>query len=167
MPTPTQTLKNIRLVIAGDIRAWMTKVRTLVDEGADIHVLDNYKGDGSIVKAYMVKAYMISGADVDNVLDVSRFLFGMGVRATPELFVDALLTNVRFADVVMKASNNSINVNTLAIYGESSDDWVLRNTILKKHSDAIKYLISSGLRTSTKNISLDDIIRISSKNFPR
>ena len=162
MPTPTQTLKNIRLVIAGDIRAWMTKVRTLVDEGADIHVLDNYKGDGSIVKAYM-----ISGADVDTVLDVSRFLFGMGVRVTPELFVDALLTNVRFADVVMKASNNSINVNTLAIYGESSDDWVLRNTILKKHSDAIKYLISSGLRTSTKNISLDDIIRISSKNFPR
>ena len=162
MPTPTQTLKNIRLVIAGDIRAWMTKVRTLVDEGADIHVLDNYKGDGSIVKAYM-----LSGADVDTVLDVSRFLFGMGVRATPELFVDALLTNVRFADVVMKASNNSINVNTLAIYGESSDDWVLRNTILKKHSDAIKYLISSRLRTSTKNISLDDIIRISSKNFPR
>ena len=162
MPTPTQTLKNIRLVIAGDIRAWMTKVRTLVDEGADIHVLDNYKGDGSIVKAYM-----LSSADENTIIDVSRFLFGMGVRATPELFVDALLTNVRFADVVMKASNNSINVNTLAIYGESSDDWVLRNTILKKHSDAIKYLISSGLRTSTKNISLDDIIRISSKNFPR
>ena len=162
MPTPTQTLKNIRLVIAGDIRAWMTKVRTLVDEGADIHVLDNYKGDGSIVKAYM-----LSSADENTIIDVSRFLFGMGVRATPELFVDALLTNVRFADVVMKASNNSINVNTLAIYGESSDDWVLRNTILKKHSDAIKYLISSGLRTSTKNISLDDIIRITSKNFPR
>jgi len=162
MPTPTQTLKNIRLVIAGDIRAWMTKVRTLVDEGADIHVLDNYKGDGSIVKAYM-----LSSADENTIIDVSRFLFGMGVRVTPELFVDALLTNVRFADVVMKASNNSINVNTLAIYGESSDDWVLRNTILKKHSDAIKYLISSGLRTSTKNISLDDIIRISSKNFPR
>ena len=162
MPTPTQTLKNIRLVIAGDIRAWMTKVRTLVDEGADIHVLDNYKGDGSIVKAYM-----LSSADENTIIDVSRFLFGMGVRATPELFVDALLTNVRFADVVMKASNNSINVNTLAIYGESSDDWVLRNSILKKHSDAIKYLISSGLRTSTKNISLDDIIRISSKNFPR
>ena len=162
MPTPTQTLKNIRLVIAGDIRAWMTKVRTLVDEGADIHVLDNYKGDGSIVKAYM-----LSSADENTIIDVSRFLFGMGVRATPELFVDALLTNVRFADVVMKASNNSINVNTLAIYGESSDDWVLRNTILKKHSDAIKYLISSRLRTSTKNISLDDIIRISSKNFPR
>ena len=78
MPTPTQTLKNIRLVISGDVRAWMTKVRTLVGEGADIHVLDNYKGDGSIVKAYM-----ISGADVDTVLDVSRFLFGMGVRATP------------------------------------------------------------------------------------
>ena len=162
MPTPTQTLKNIRLVIAGDIRAWMTKVRTLVDEGADIHVLDNYKGDGSIVKAYM-----LSSADENTIIDVSRFLFGMGVRVTPELFVDALLTNVRFADVVMKASNNSINVNTLAIYGESSDDWVLRNTILKKHSDAIKYLISSRLRTSTKNISLDDIIRISSKNFPR
>ena len=162
MPTPTQTLKNIRLVIAGDIRAWMTKVRTLVDEGADIHVLDNYKGDGSIVKAYM-----LSSADENTIIDVSRFLFGMGVRVTPELFVDALLTNVRFADVVMKASNNSINVNTLAIYGESSDDWVLRNTILKKHSDAIKYLISAGLRTSTKNISLDDIIRISSKNFPR
>jgi len=162
MPTPTQTLKNIRLVIAGDIRAWMTKVRTLVDEGADIHVLDNYKGDGSIVKAYM-----LSSADENTIIDVSRFLFGMGVRVTPELFVDALLTNVRFADVVMKASNNSINVNTLAIYGESSDDWVLRNTILKKHSDAIKYLISSGLRTSTKNISLDDIIRITSKNFPR
>ena len=162
MPTPTQTLKNIRLVIAGDIRAWMTKVRTLVDEGADIHVLDNYKGDGSIVKAYM-----LSSADENTIIDVSRFLFGMGVRATPELFVDALLTNVRFADVVMKASNNSINVNTLAIYGESSDDWVLRNTILKKHSDAIKYLISSRLRTSTKNISLDDIIRIASKNFPR
>ena len=162
MPTPTQTLKNIRLVISGDIRAWMTKVRTLVDEGADIHVLDNYKGDGSIVNAYM-----LSSADENTIIDVSRFLFGMGVRATPELFVDALLKNVRFADVVMKASNNSINVNTLAIYGESSDDWVLRNTILKKHSDAIKYLISSGLRTSTKNISLDDIIRISSKNFPR
>ena len=162
MPTPTQTLKNIRLVIAGDIRAWMTKVRTLVDEGADIHVLDNYKGDGSIVKAYM-----LSSADENTIIDVSRFLFGMGVRVTPELFVDALLTNVRFADAVMKASNNSINVNTLAIYGESSDDWVLRNTILKKHSDAIKYLISSGLRTSTKNISLDDIIRITSKNFPR
>ena len=158
MPTPTQTLKNIRLVIAGDIRAWMTKVRTLVDEGADIHVLDNYKGDGSIVKAYM-----LSSADENTIIDVSRFLFGMGVRATPELFVDALLTNVRFADVVMKASNNSINVNTLAIYGESSDDWVLRNTILKKHSDAIKYLISSGLRTSTKNISLDDIIRITTR----
>ena len=162
MPTPTQTLKNIRLVISGDIRAWMTKVRTLVDEGADIHVLDNYKGDGSIVNAYM-----LSSADENTIIDVSRFLFGMGVRATPELFVDALLKNVRFADVVMKASNNSINVNTLAIYGESSDDWVLRNTILKKHSDAIKYLISAGLRTSTKNISLDDIIRISSKNFPR
>ena len=162
MPTPTQTLKNIRLVISGDVRAWMTKVRTLVDEGADIHVLDNYKGDGSIVKAYM-----LSSADENTIIDVSRFLFGMGVRVTPELFVDALLTNVRFADVVMKASNNSINVNTLAIYGESSDDWVLRNTILKKHSDAIKYLISSGLRTSTKNISLDDIIRITSKNFPR
>ena len=158
MPTPTQTLKNIRLVIAGDIRAWMTKVRTLVDEGADIHVLDNYKGDGSIVKAYM-----LSSADENTIIDVSRFLFGMGVRVTPELFVDALLTNVRFADVVMKASNNSINVNTLAIYGESSDDWVLRNTILKKHSDAIKYLISSGLRTSTKNISLDDIIRITTR----
>ena len=158
MPTPTQTLKNIRLVIAGDIRAWMTKVRTLVDEGADIHVLDNYKGDGSIVNAYM-----LSSADENTIIDVSRFLFGMGVRATPELFVDALLTNVRFADVVMKASNNSINVNTLAIYGESSVDWVLRNTILKKHSDAIKYLISSGLRTSTKNISLDDIIRITTR----
>ena len=162
MPTPTQTLKNIRLVISGDVRAWMTKVRTLVGEGADIHVLDNYKGEGSIVKAYM-----LSGADVDTVLDVSRFLFGMGVRATPELFVDALLTNVRFADAVMKASNNSINVNTLDIYGESSNDWALRNTLFKKHPEAIKYLISAGLRTSTKNISLDDIIRIASKNFPR
>lgn len=151
----TQKLKNIRLVIAGDVREWMTRVRTLVSEGADIHVLDNYKGEGSIVKAYI-----LSGIDTDRLREVVRFLFEQGVSPTPDLFVDALMKDTSIADLVMKAANNAINVNTLNIYGESSHDWVLRNTITGKYPAAIKYLISKGLRTSTKNISLDDVMKI-------
>jgi hypothetical protein len=155
MPTPTQNLKNIRLVITGDIREWMTKVKTLVSEGADIRVLDNYKGEGSIVKAYI-----LSGVGTDRICEVSRFLFEQGVSPTPELFVDAVMQDASIANIVMKAANGSINVNTLDIYGESVHDWVLRNTIIGKYPVSIKYLISKGLRTSTNNISLDDIIRI-------
>jgi len=151
----TQKLKNIRLVIAGDVREWMTRVRTLVSEGADIRVLDNYKGEGSIVKAYI-----LSGIDTDRLREVVRFLFEQGVSPTPDLFVDAFMKDTSIADLVMKAANNAINVNTLNIYGESSHDWVLRNTITGKYPEAIKYLISKGLRTSTKNISLDDVMKI-------
>lgn len=151
----TQKLRNIRLVIAGDVREWMTKVRTLVSEGADIRVLDNYKGEGSIVKAYI-----LSGIDTDRLRDVVRFLFEQGVSPTPDLFVDALMKDTSIADLVMKAANNAINVNTLDIYGESSHDWVLRNVITGKYPVAIKYLISKGLRTSTKSISLDDVMKV-------
>ena len=162
MATPTQKLKNIRLVIAGDIRAWMTKVTTLVSEGADIRVLDDYKGEGSIVKAYI-----LSGIGLDALIGVTRFLFEQGVTPTPEVFVDALLNDTRVADVVMKAANGAINVNNINIYGESSHDWVLCNKLFNKNPEAIKYLISKGLHTSTKNISIDDIIRITSKIQPR
>ena len=153
--TSKMSLKNIRLVVAGDIYKWMLKVKNLISEGADVSVLDNYNGEGSIVKTYI-----LSGIDTDKLHEVSCFLFEQGVKPTPELFVDAVMKDTGLAEIVMKAANGAIDVNTLDFYGESSHDWVLCNTILGRYPETIKYLISKGLHTSTKNISIDDITRM-------
>lgn len=162
MAAPTQRLKNVGICHRGDIRAWINSVQTLLDEGADIHVLDTYDRGG--YEGSIASAYIMSGISPYSLRIVLEFLFEHGLTPTPQVFADALFYDAKSADIIMKASNNTIDVNTLDIYGQTAHEFFLQNTLHKKYTDATKCLISHGLRTDAKIISLDDIIRIMAKS---
>lgn len=166
---PTKELKNIRMVIKGDTTKWLKKVKTLVDNGADPHVLDDYKGNGSIICEYLK-----SDIDEESLCKICKFLFDQGLTPTSQIFVDCLYSNhLNVADIVLLAARNAnitIDVNKLDMYGIAVHEWTALALIKKKAGslqyDIVKYLKSKGLNTSTKNFSIDDIMNIinSTKN---
>lgn len=163
MQNPTQQLKNIRLVIKGDINKWLTKVSDLVEAGADIRVLDDYKGRGSIVTAYA-----LSGIDSHNLCNIARTMFTLGVLPTVQVFVDCLIAaqSNDAAEVVFEAAqrmNMPVDVNKLIIYNLPVQEWVATDLIRNKYtSHIVTYLMNKGLTTSTKTFSIDDIAKIMS-----
>lgn len=167
MQTPTQQLQNIRLVMKGDIDKWLEKVKRLVDAGADVRVLDNYKGEGSIISKY------IAYGDIQSYVKrkIASELFAIGVAPTPRIFVDCLMIHDGFsvADVVLDAAarlNRPINMNDLDFYGIPVHEWVARSVIKKRllRKTTVDYLISKGLRTNAKIFSIDDIISMADKH---
>ena len=164
----TKKLKSIRLVISGDITPWMNKVRDMIANGADVRVLDNYKGNGSIINAFL-SSEMGTGDDTARLKIIIKFLFEQGVAPTPEVFANCLWHSTDVAEVVMRASGNTINVNTLTIYDVPIHTWVVRRLFSKEITTAynmketLKYLKTKGFNTSQKTMSIDDIQEIQSK----
>lgn len=156
-PTPTQQLQKIRLMC--DVDKWMAKVTNLIALGADPRVLDNYKGQGkSIIKCYILHLHK-----APELVRVVKFLLGMGVTPSNEVFVSCFSLvsyySCELAELVMEASGNTIDVNELDFDGVPTNIYVMRLAINHHYDDdAIKYLISKGLRTNTNSISIDDII---------
>jgi len=156
MSTPTQQLKNIRLVISGDIYAWMKKVDNLIEQGADPKVLDITRDGYSIITSYV-----ISGMQDSALFKVVKFLLEKGVSPTNEVFVSCLMHSPDLAELVMVASGNSIAVNTLDIYGTPVHTWVMQDIFKnKRRTTQVKYLISKGLQTNAKAISIEDLLAL-------
>lgn len=158
MPTPTQQLKNIRLVVKGDTRKWLSKVKDLVDEGADINVLLNYKGDN------IVSEYLLRGLEESSLCRLSKSLFDFGLVPNQKMFVDCVMRNAyEAADVVFEEAKRMhvpINVNTLTFYKLPVDSWVTLEIIKQNgKTQRVKYLISKGF-VCTKKFSLDEILTL-------
>lgn len=161
--TPTQQLQKIRMSLK-DTRKWMKKVTDLIALGADPLVLDNYTGWMSGMPAMsIIKCYILAGIGAGELMALVKFLLDIGVTPTNEVFVSCFNLDSYYgpqvAELVMVASGNTIDVNELDFYGVPASTWAMRVLIKRgRYDDSVKYLMSKGLRTDTKNISIDDIL---------
>lgn len=167
--TLTQQLKNIRLVHKGDVDKFLHNVKSLVEAGADVRVLNDYRKGESIVSEYVLTA---RDTNIAVLCRVAKALFDLGVAATPRVFLDCLFTtnDSILADIVLKAAEDNhqpIDINTLNIYGTPVIDWVGKEIITQgvKYISIIIYLKKKGLRTNEKKYSIDDIQKIQNRIF--
>jgi len=159
-PLPTQQLRNIRLVISGDIRPWMTKVADLITRGADPKVLDDLRGEGSIISFLLYSGMSTTKLDV-----VVPFLLAQGVTASPSLFINCLYRYEHFvyAEMVL-AAIPMFDVNELVIDDLPIHIWVLKH--FARFPATVKFLKSKGLRVDQPMFSIDDIIKSRSEERP-
>ena len=150
--TPSQKLKNKRICYSGNIHEWINKVAELINEGADPHVFDDYYGNSIIIE------YVISGIDRGSLYIVVKYLLEIGVLPTNKVFVNCLMYGTDLAELVMVASNNTIDVNMLDIWDMPVHSWVVKELMNKRNENQIKYLISKGLRTDAISFSIDNIL---------
>jgi hypothetical protein len=161
MTTPTQQLRSIRLVIVGDIRPWMTKVADLITRGADPKVLDDWRGEGSIISFLLYSGMCTAKLDV-----VVPFLLAQGVTASPSLFINCLYRYEHFAyaEMVVAASIPAFDVNDLVIDDVPIHNWVLKH--FARFPATVKFLKSKGLRVDQPMFSINDIIKSRSEERP-
>lgn len=156
--TPTQQLQKIRIDL-NNVDRWMSKVTGLIALGADVGVLDTYNGES------IISCYVATGIDQNQLMRVVMFLLDIGVMPSAAVFVSCLNTSIALAELVMIASGNTIDVNELDFYGVPASRWAMHVIIKRRHDPSVKYLISKGLRTDTKYISIDDIIAAHDKPY--
>lgn len=157
MEGPTQKLKNVRMVVKGDTKAWTQKVAALIAQGANPRVLDTYKTEQSIITHFIM-----SDLDAMSLPFVVKFLLDQGVTPSEQVFVDCLFKSTELADLVMDAythaTGNPINVNNLNIYGTPIQDWAAKEILKNKGmTHTVKYLVSKGLNTTAKTFSINDL----------
>ena len=155
--TPSDKLKKIKMVEqVKDIKKWTKKVSALIALGADPKVLDNYDDNNSIITEYVIADQL----DTDELYNLIKYLLNVGVTPTNEVFVSCLMHSVRHADLIMEATGNTINVNTLDIYGTPVHMWVAKEIIKNKVNrpiSQIQYLTVKGLKTDVKKFSINDL----------
>lgn len=160
MTTPSAKLKSIRMVVKGDVKAWTQKVADLISQGANPRVLDTYRNDQSIIEHYLMSAI-----DENSLHFVVKFLLDVGVTPSHKIFLDCAMKSSELADLVIDAYSRAMgdpphlyNVNDLDYYGEPIKTWVIKDILKNRsHTRVVKYLISKGLVTTTKDFSISDI----------
>jgi len=154
--TASEKLRKINVCHSGNIYTWIEKVTALINEGADPRVLDSYFEGNSIITEYL-----LAGRDKDSLYTVVKYLLAIGVTPTNEVFINCMMNNIELAELVMVASNNTIDVNILDIYGMHVHTWVVKELVSnRRKTSLITYLISKGLRTDAISFSIDNILAL-------